>query len=59
MMTTIKRVMNLPGEYKAFAGVDIKLKDGSVIKEGTDLSQYAELKHDKARGIVEISNKTS
>lgn len=45
------------GEYKAFAGVDIKLKDGSVIKEGTDLSQYAELKHDKARGIVEISMK--
>lgn len=45
------------GEYKAIAGVDIKLKDGSVIKEGTDLSQYAELKHDKARGIVEISMK--
>lgn len=45
------------GEYKALAGVDIKLKDGSVIKAGTDLSQYAELKHDKARGIVEISMK--
>ena len=43
------------GEYKALAGVDIKLKDGSVIKAGTDLSQYAELKHDKAKGIVEIS----
>ena len=45
------------GEYKALAGVDIKLKDGSVIKAGTDLSQYAELKYDKARGIVEISMK--
>ncbi|MCW1088657.1 GbpC/Spa domain-containing protein [Streptococcus anginosus] len=45
------------GEYKAMAAVDIKLKDGSVIKAGTDLSQYAELKHDKARGIVEISMK--
>lgn len=45
------------GEYKALAGVDIKLKDGSVIKAGTDLSQYAELKHDKAKGIVEISMK--
>ncbi len=45
------------GEYKAIAGVDIKLKDGSVIKAGTDLSQYAELKHDKAKGVVEISMK--
>ena len=45
------------GEYKAIAGIDIKLKDGSVIKAGTDLSQYAELKHDKAKGIVEISMK--
>ena len=45
------------GEYKAMAAVDIKLKDGLVIKAGTDLSQYAELKHDKARGIVEISMK--
>ena len=45
------------GEYKAMAAVDIKLKDGSVIKAGTDLSQYAELKYDKARGIVEISMK--
>ena len=45
------------GEYKAIAGVDIKLKDGSVIKAGTDLSQYAELKYDKAKGIVEISMK--
>lgn len=45
------------GEYKAIAGVDIKLKDGTVIKAGTDLSQYAELKYDKAKGIVEISMK--
>lgn len=45
------------GEYKALAGVDIKLKDGTVIKAGTDLSQYAELKYDKAKGIVEISMK--
>ncbi|KAA9311674.1 LPXTG cell wall anchor domain-containing protein [Streptococcus anginosus] len=45
------------GEYKALAGVDIKLKDGSVIKVGTNLSQYAELKYDKAKGIVEISMK--
>lgn len=45
------------GEYKAIAGIDIKLKDGSVIKAGTDLSQYAELKYDKAKGIVEISMK--
>lgn len=45
------------GEYKAIAGVDIKLKDGSVIKAGTDLSQYASLKYDKAKGIVEISMK--
>ena len=45
------------GEYKAIAGVDIKLKDGSVIKAGTDLSQYAELKYDKAKGVVEISMK--
>ena len=45
------------GEYKALAGVDIKLKDGSVIKAGTDLSQYAELKYDKAKGVVEISMK--
>ena len=45
------------GEYKAMAAVDIKLKDGSVIKAGTDLSQYAELKYDKAKGVVEISMK--
>ena len=45
------------GEYKAIAGVDIKLKDGAVIKAGTDLSQYAELKYDKSRGVVEISMK--
>ncbi|NJJ26985.1 LPXTG cell wall anchor domain-containing protein [Streptococcus anginosus] len=45
------------GEYKAMAGVDIKLKDGTVIKAGTDLSQYAELKYDKAKGVVEISMK--
>lgn len=45
------------GEYKAIAGVDIKLKDGSVIKAGTDLSQYAELKYNKAKGVVEISMK--
>ena len=45
------------GQYKAMAAVDIKLKDGTVIKAGTDLSQYAELKHNKAKGIVEISMK--
>ena len=45
------------GEYKAMAAVDIKLKDGTVIKAGTDLSQYAELKYDKDKGIVEISMK--
>ena len=45
------------GEYKAMAAVDIKLKDSTVIKAGTDLSQYAELKYDKAKGIVEISMK--
>ena len=45
------------GEYKAMAAVDIKLKDGTVIKAGTDLSQYAELKYNKAKGIVEISMK--
>ena len=45
------------GEYKAIAGVDIKLKDGTVIKAGTDLSQYAELKYDKAKGVIEISMK--
>ena len=45
------------GEYKAMAAVDIKLKDGTVIKAGTDLSQYALLKYDKAKGIVEISMK--
>ena len=45
------------GEYKAIAGIDIKLKDGSVIKSGTDLSQYAELKHNKAKGVVEIAMK--
>lgn len=45
------------GQYKAMAAVDIKLKDGTVIKAGTDLSQYAELKYDKAKGIVEISMK--
>ena len=45
------------GQYKAMAAVDIKLKDGTVIKAGTDLSQYAELKYDKAKGVVEISMK--
>ena len=45
------------GQYKAMAAVDIKLKDGTVIKAGTDLSQYAELKHNKAKGVVEISMK--
>lgn len=45
------------GEYKAMAAVDIKLKDGTVIKAGTDLSQYAELKHNKAKGVVEIAMK--
>ncbi|VED98969.1 cell surface antigen [Streptococcus anginosus] len=33
------------------------MKDGSVIKAGTDLSQYAELKYNKAKGVVEISMK--
>ena len=45
------------GEYQAIASIDIKLKDGSVIKAGTDLSKFAELKHNKAKGIVEISMK--
>ena len=45
------------GEYKAMAAVDIKLKDGTVIKAGTDLSEYAELKYNKAKGIIEISMK--
>ena len=45
------------GEYKAIAGIDIKLKDGSVIKAGTDLSKFAELKHNKAKGVVEIAMK--
>lgn len=45
------------GKYKAMAAVDIKLKDGTVIKAGTDLSEYAELKYNKAKGIVEISMK--
>lgn len=45
------------GQYKAMAAVDIKLKDGTVIKAGKDLSQYAELKYDEAKGVVEISMK--
>ena len=42
------------GEYKALAGVDIKLKDGSVIKAGTDLTSQTTAETDATNGIVTV-----
>ncbi|MGT2909371.1 antigen I/II family LPXTG-anchored adhesin, partial [Streptococcus dentapri] len=45
------------GQYKAFAKADITLKDGTVIKAGTDLTQYTESVVDTANGSITISFK--
>ncbi|MGT2908004.1 antigen I/II family LPXTG-anchored adhesin [Streptococcus dentiloxodontae] len=45
------------GQYKAFAKADITLKDGTVIKAGTDLTQYTESVVDTANGSITITFK--
>nr|WP_165210048.1 antigen I/II family LPXTG-anchored adhesin [Streptococcus sp. ZJ373] len=45
------------GQYKAFAKVDLTLKDGTVIKAGTDLTQYTKAQVDEADGRILISFK--
>ena len=45
------------GQYKAFAKVDITLKDGTVIKAGTDLTQYTTSEVDEAKGAIAIKFK--
>ena len=47
-------------EYKGFTvttKVDITLKDGTVIKAGTDVTQYVESSHDAKDGKIEIGFK--
>ncbi|MBJ8349623.1 SspB-related isopeptide-forming adhesin [Streptococcus zalophi] len=45
------------GQYKTFNNVDILLKDGSVIKAGTDLTEYTESIVDPKDGVVIIKFK--
>ncbi|MGT2637251.1 antigen I/II family LPXTG-anchored adhesin [Streptococcus ratti] len=45
------------GQYKVFAKVDITLKDGTVIKSGTDLTQYTTAEVDEAKGTITIKFK--
>ena len=42
------------GQYKVFAKVDFTLKDGKVIKAGTDLTQYTTSEVDEVKGAIAI-----
>ena len=42
------------GNYKVLAKVDIRLKDGRVIKAGTDLTAETQVEHDQDKGIITI-----
>jgi len=42
------------GAYKTFAKVDITLKDGKVIKAGTDLTEYTAANIDLEKGLISI-----
>ena len=42
------------GQYKVFAKVDFTLKDGKVIKAGTDLTQYTTSEVDEVKGAIDI-----
>ena len=42
------------GQYKVFAKVDFALKDGKVIKAGTDLTQYTTSEVDEFKGAIAI-----
>ena len=42
------------GVYKTFAKVDITLKDGKVIKAGTDLAEYTAANIDLEKGLISI-----
>lgn len=42
------------GAYKTFAKVDITLKDGKVIKAGTDLTEYTAVNVDLEKGLISI-----
>ena len=42
------------GNYKVLAKVDIRLKDGRVIKAGTDLTAETQVEHDKVKGMITI-----
>jgi len=42
------------GAYKAYAKVDIMLKDGKVIKAGTDLTEYTAVKVEFEKGLISI-----
>ncbi|HEP4367810.1 TPA: LPXTG cell wall anchor domain-containing protein [Streptococcus pyogenes] len=45
------------GNVQVLATTDIVLKDGTIIKKGTNLTQYTTLTHDKKNGIVTIDFK--
>ncbi len=45
------------GQYKAFAKVDLTLKDGTIIKAGTDLTSYTEAQVDEANGQIVVTFK--
>lgn len=42
------------GQYKVFAKVDFTLKDGKVIKVGTELTQYTTSEVDEVKGAIAI-----
>ena len=42
------------GNYKVLAKVDIRLKDGRVIKAGTDLTAETQAEHDQVKGMITI-----
>ncbi|MCB5066673.1 cell surface antigen I/II [Streptococcus mutans] len=45
------------GQYKVFAKVDITLKNGSIIKSGTELTQHTTAEVDTAKGAITIKFK--
>ena len=42
------------GNYKVLAKVDIRLKDGRVIKAGTDLTAETQVEHDQDKGMITV-----
>ena len=42
------------GNYKVLAKVDIRLKDGRVIKAGIDLTAETQVEHDQDKGMITI-----